>query len=304
MVLANKYNYHLNKSDTANLFWMGDLSIYEIANLESFIESGFKVNIWTYDMDLDFKHLLNKIDIKDANLILDKKLHYKFRQGKQKSSMSSFSNIFRFELLKQYGGWWFDMDCICIKDVKEFQKLTINNNFIIGKERINYTGSSVLFFNDTDLLNNLVNTTWDIIKKNNYNFFWGEIGPDLISEIILNKKLMSETLDQTYFYEISADRFNMLFKTFSSSRINTELNLEDAFIVHTWNEIFKRYFISKSKLPPKNSYLYYHLLKSIDNQANYSIYSRLFNLRFSRFLDFFVKVLFRLKIYLNNVLQK
>ncbi len=304
MALGNKNNHFPNKSDTANFFWMGNLSIYEIANIESFIDNGFKVNIWTYDMNLDFQHLQNKLKIKDASIILDKNLLYRFNQGKQKSSMSSFSNIFRFELLKKYGGWWFDMDCICIKGVEEFKNLTLENDFIIGRERVNYTGSSVLFFSDEDLLDRLIEATWEIINSNNYTFFWGEIGPDLISEIVLKRNLMNETLDPSLFYRISADKFYLLFKRFPSTNSIVELNLQNSFIVHTWNEMFKRYFIKKTKLPPTNSYLYDHLKKSLKKNLNYSIYSRMFNLRFSKYFTIVVKVLFRLKIYLNNVSQK
>ena len=32
---------------------MGDLTIYEIANLQSFVKHGFKVIIWTYDKNLE-----------------------------------------------------------------------------------------------------------------------------------------------------------------------------------------------------------------------------------------------------------
>lgn len=304
MALASKNNHYSSKSDTANFFWMGNLTIYEIANIESFINKGFKVNIWTYDINLDFKHLQSKLTIQDASIILDKNLLYRFKQGKQKSSMSSFSNIFRFELLKKCGGWWFDMDCICIKDVEEFKKLTIENDFIIGREKFDYTGSSVLFFNDEDLLNNLIDATWEIINENNFTFFWGEIGPDLISEIVLKRNLMSETLDPSFFYKISAEKFHLLFKAFPSKNSIVELNLQNSYIVHTWNEMFKRYFIKKTKLAPKNSFLYDHLKKSLNKNSNYSIYSRMFNLRFSKYLKTVVKVVFRLKIYINNVSQK
>ena len=288
----------------ANFFWMGELTNYELANVSSFVKNGFEVKVWTYDSNIDFRHLNDRVEIMNAGLILEKELLTKFKQGNQKSNLSSFSNVFRYELLKKYDGWWFDMDCICMKDVEYFANLVDEHDFVVGRERDNYTGSSVLFFKDKDLLNEILINTWNIIERNNYSFFWGEIGPDLISEIILNKKLMHKTLCPDYFYKISASEFYLFFTNLLNQAEAKKINLDNSYIVHTWNEMFKRYFISKTKLPPKNSYLYYHLLKSIDNNANYSIYSRLFNLRFSRFLDFFVKVLFRLKIYLCNVLQK
>ena len=40
------------------------------------------------------------MSFKDANLVLNESLLMKFKQGRQKSSLSSFSNLFRYELLK------------------------------------------------------------------------------------------------------------------------------------------------------------------------------------------------------------
>ena len=84
VALASKNNHYSSKSDTANFFWMGNLTIYEIANIESFINKGFKVNIWTYDINLDFKHLQSKLTIQDASIILDKNpnLNYRDRFGR------------------------------------------------------------------------------------------------------------------------------------------------------------------------------------------------------------------------------
>ena len=77
---------------------MGDFSIYEMANINSFIKNGFDVNIWTYDKNFKVFSNNNKINIKNASEILDEELLYKFKQGNQKSNMSSFTNIFRLEL--------------------------------------------------------------------------------------------------------------------------------------------------------------------------------------------------------------
>mgnify|MGYP001403579878 CR=1 FL=1 len=104
MALDN--NKTLSNLDHANFFWMGDLTIYEIANLQSFVKHGFKVIIWTYDKNLEKNINLKGVSFKDANLVLNESLLMKFKQGRQKSSLSSFSNLFRYELLKKYGGWW------------------------------------------------------------------------------------------------------------------------------------------------------------------------------------------------------
>ncbi len=282
--------------DHANFFWMGDLTIYEIANIQSFIKHGFKVIIWTYDQNLEKNTNLKEVSFKDANLVLKESLLMKFKQGRQKSSLSSFSNLFRYELLKKYGGWWFDMDCICLKNIDEFIELTNNKEFVIGRERKNYTGSSVLYFNDTKILDELIQEVDSRAIKNDYIFFWGEIGPDLISEIILKNNLMKETLDENYFYKISADKFYKFFE----NKTNLMIDIEDSYIIHTWNEMFNRFLISKKRLPPKGSILYDHLYSSIDNPSLIKTSSIFFNLRFKKFIRILIKIIFRIKIMYKN----
>ena len=87
-----------NRTNEANFFWSGELSFYEIANFRSFKHSGFKVNIWTYFEENKKIEELNEFNLMDANRIIDISMLNKFTQGNQKKNMSSFSNIFRFEL--------------------------------------------------------------------------------------------------------------------------------------------------------------------------------------------------------------
>ena len=296
MALDN--NKTLSNLDHANFFWMGDLTIYEIANLQSFVKHGFKVIIWTYDKNLEKNINLKGVSFKDANLVLNESLLMKFKQGRQKSSLSSFSNLFRYELLKKYGGWWFDIDCICVKNIDEFTKLTNNRDFVIGRERENYTGSSVLYFNDVKILDELIQEVNSIAKKNDYSFFWGEIGPDLISEIILKNNLMNDTLDENYFYKISADKFHKFFENKTSLMID----MEDSYILHTWNEMFNRFLISKKRLPPKGSILYDHLNNSIENLTQSKSSGPFFNLRFKKSIRILIKIIFRIKIMYKNYL--
>jgi hypothetical protein len=291
-------NKTVSNLDHANFFWMGDLTIYEIANLQSFIKHGFKVIIWTYDKNLEKNTNLKEVCFKDANLVLNESLLMKFKQGRQKSSLSSFSNLFRYELLKKYGGWWFDMDCICLKNLDEFIKLTNNADFIIGRERENYTGSSVLYFNDVKILDELIQEVEFRAKQNDYSFFWGEIGPDLISEIILKNNLMNNTLDENYFYKISADKFHKFFE----NKINLMTDIEDSYVLHTWNEMFNRFLISKKRLPPKGSILYDHLNTSLDNLTQFKTSGLFFNLRFKKSIRILIKIIFRIKIMYKNYL--
>ena len=106
-------NEKRHKSNTANFFWEGSLTNYEAASINSFVNNGFKVNLWSYGQKT-FSKISEKVNIKNASDILSIELLDKLNQNYQKANYSSFSNLFRYKLLDIYGGWqpppWLYMD--------------------------------------------------------------------------------------------------------------------------------------------------------------------------------------------------
>ena len=98
------------------------------------------MKVWSYQ-NLE---LPSGVKLCNAEEIVPKKMLEKFTQNFQKSNMSSFSNLFRYELLASNEGW-FDMDCISLVNSKEFELLTLNKDFVLGLENENLIGSSVMF---------------------------------------------------------------------------------------------------------------------------------------------------------------
>jgi hypothetical protein len=279
--------YQNKNANIANFFWGGEISSYELSNFLSFKNFGFSVNIWSYEV-LDLPQGLN---LKKAETILDEDKLNMFTQNFQKSNMSSFSNLFRYELLLKEGGWWFDSDCICLKHVDEFMKLSYNQKFVLGLENENLIGSSVMYINDQNITNLLLDETYKRIAKNEYKFYWGEIGPYLITDVFLKNDLFQYTFDRKLFFQIEPDNFHNLFLPSYKDSINT--SLRESFVCHTWNEMFRKYNISKSKLPPKKSYIYEHINKYLE--INTKSYSFLFSLRFKSVFKYFYKSISRLK---------
>lgn len=273
--------------EVANFFWGGDLTPYEEANFFSFLNNGFNVNVWSYQK----LNLPKEIAIRDANEIISKEFLLKFNQNFQKSNMSSFSNLFRYELILKEGGWWFDSDCICLKDVSNFSKLAKNQKFVLALENPDLVGSSVMYINDKNIAEMLLDETNKRINKNNYKFFWGEIGPYLITDVFKANNLFEKTIKSEYFYKIKPEEFHMLFDPDSTSNVHTLL--KDSLVCHTWNEMFRKFYIEKKKLPPKSSYLSNHITNNVyTNSKHYGLF---FKLRFNFILKYIFKTLSRIK---------
>jgi hypothetical protein len=97
--------------------WIGDsLSRMEVLTMLSFIEQGHQFNLWTYSPQLE--NAPAQAVIMDANLIIPKDEVFCYSNnnafGHGKGSYAGFSDVFRYKLLSEHGGWWTDMDITCL----------------------------------------------------------------------------------------------------------------------------------------------------------------------------------------------
>jgi hypothetical protein len=91
--------------------WVGPkLSELEILSIKSFQKLGHTFILYTYGK---VKNIPPKTIIKDGNKIIKKKDLFKF-----KKSFLPFSDLFRYKMLYEKGGYWVDLDMIALKPLK------------------------------------------------------------------------------------------------------------------------------------------------------------------------------------------
>ena len=243
----------------ANFFWYGsELSLYERICIKSFVKNGFDVNVYSYKK----LKLPKGANYQNASKIISKKYIYKFLNGGKQKCLAAFSDKFRIELFKFVDGWWFDMDTICLKKAKEFLKLEKNKKIIVGLETKHKVNNAVLKIND----HALINTISKEISKKGFKLKWGDIGPNLINKILKDEGLLKQCLDQQYFYPVNY--INYYFYLLPELKNKTKILCKNSYILHYYNEIFKRYEIPKNIMPPKNSFLYDKFIKICPNEKN------------------------------------
>ncbi len=89
--------------------WIGDcLSEIERLCIKSFLYHGHEFHLYCYD---DIENIPVGATVHNADDILPKSQIYRSKNG----GLSSFSDYFRWLLLKKKGGMWVDMDVICLK---------------------------------------------------------------------------------------------------------------------------------------------------------------------------------------------
>jgi 4-hydroxybenzoate polyprenyltransferase len=105
-----------------NGLWIGnELSVLEHLTINSFICHGHEFHLWVYE---NIKNLPEKVVVRDANLIIPRweiiirKYNDPVTRVGKGSVGAPFSDIFRYKLLYEYGGWWVDMDVTCLKPLQ------------------------------------------------------------------------------------------------------------------------------------------------------------------------------------------
>src|SRR4051812_10885773 len=94
-----------DKLPVINGLWIGQLSPLEQLCIRSFIVQGHPYHLYTYDA-LD--NVPAGVTLQDAGQILPKSLIFRNQLGKGKGSVAAFSDLFRYKLLLERGGWWVD----------------------------------------------------------------------------------------------------------------------------------------------------------------------------------------------------
>ena len=89
--------------------WIGDdLTNLEKLCVQSFIDHGHEFHLYTY---ADIGGIPDGAVVKDGNEILPASKIFRCRDGR----LGTFSDWFRYELLAGKGGFWVDMDYICLR---------------------------------------------------------------------------------------------------------------------------------------------------------------------------------------------
>jgi len=98
--------------------WIGNtLSIIEQLCIRSYISCGHSFYLWLYEPLQG--ELPPEVHVKNASEIIPREQVFCYRNTNQfghgKGSFAGFSDIFRYKLLYEKGGWWTDMDVVCLK---------------------------------------------------------------------------------------------------------------------------------------------------------------------------------------------
>lgn len=240
--------------EIANIFWQGELTKLERASIKSFIDHGFQVKLWSYNnLQVDVAESCDASLVIPESKMSDIAPSYIDGVLLKKATSTHFSDMFRYYLINKFDGWWFDADCICLKDAEEFKELRKEGLVAGYLEHIETEIANGVLYVNKDLSSTLLKEFEEFMADENRDTSWGSSGPKYIAAFINRNGLVARVLPYTMFYNINWDEFNL----FTDPQLLSDCKerIKDSYIVHIWNTEFERRNIDKNN-PIENSFLY------------------------------------------------
>ena len=229
-------------SNRFQMFWFeGPLSWIELHSFRSFVRfPGTRLHVYSYDKNANPK--IDGVEWEDANEILPltiadqfRRLFDKYRRGREGSPPSWASDAFRYKLLYEKGGWYFDTDCILVKPLDPLFDL----DFIFAFEEDDFIGTAVMKFpRGHPMLKAMYEECFRICERLSSEI---DVKIDvkftvftrLLDDYAKKFGLFEKALPAEYFYPIPYESMDSLFrKPFNPG--------ENAFIIHLWNTRLRR----------------------------------------------------------------
>ncbi len=230
-------------------FWHGEpLSAVHWACLRSFLNEGHSFDLYTYQiMDVpDGVRLKNAAEVIPLSQIF---FHNNIRTGMP--DVAPFTDYFRLKVLYDYGGWWCDVDTVCLSEI--FPKFPR----VWARQAPEYRPDSVsngqLFFNKKDwvaerLLRACEDSLAHIERRES-------LGPELISRILneLDLPLDMGATAATFYPLRYIENFKLWLPEF---REEVKEKMEDAVFLPVYQSFPIHLGFNNKKLPPKGSFLH------------------------------------------------
>lgn len=204
--------------------WIGpELSVLEQLSVASFLHNGHEYHLYVYD---EPKNVPAGTVVRDAGEILPASRVFQYSG---RPSYAGFANFFRYKLLLERGGWWADLDTVCLKPfdfpdeyvfASELSKgLAVVTSGVIKAA----AGSEVMAY------------AWGVCRgKEPERLAWGETGPRLMGEAVRRFSLERYRQPCHVFCPLSFPEWRRVLEP------DAELPLDDdTRAVHLWNEMWR-----------------------------------------------------------------
>ena len=231
-----------SSSHTFQTFWWGDaLSPYEKACLKSFVDHGHRVHLYTFEPRLDVP---DGVILRDAAELIERDRFFTYESGAGKGSPAAFSNLFRYRLLAEKGGWWIDADVMCLSSVIP----AFDQFFAFQDDAL--VNCAVMFFRPQHPVMIRCHARAEELGS---SISWGDSGPHLLTRVLGDLGSLDAAHSPSVCYPIPYSQALDLLRPSEGDAIAQRMR--SSLFLHLWNEQLRRGGIEKQFLPPPGSAL-------------------------------------------------
>lgn len=261
----------MNGNRVVQGLWVGGrLSELERLCIRSFCANGHEFHLYAYD-ELQNLPQAGGLRVLDAAEILPRSAVFTYRG---RLSLAGFADRFRWELMRQKGGWYADMDMVCLRPLDFSEAVVLGYesadcgsiNSAIMKMPRNHFLAAALADACADI-NKIV--PWDTpgrkLRKIKRRLFflnspkwlrWGEAGgPKGTTLAARHFGMQKWAKPARFFYPLDFHDISLFF----GDAEDAEKPLAQSFAVHFWNEYIRKQGVNKDGAFPENSL--YEILK-------------------------------------------
>lgn len=223
--------------------WIGDaLSTLERLSLASFLKHNHEYHLYTYGK---VENIPEGVVIKDANSIIPENEIFYLESGVGKGSVAPFADMFRYKLLLEMGGWWADTDCVCMRPFDFPREYVFSSEHSAGGNSVVPNNGVIKAPAGSEIVEYCYQECTAMDKT---SIQWNEAGPKLIARALLKYGLSNHVQRPQAFCPLACQALPYTLVSDASL-----FNLEGAYTIHFWNELWRRYRIDKNADYPAGS---------------------------------------------------
>lgn len=212
--------------------WIGrELSAMEQMSISSFLANGHQYHLYSYE---DVQRVPQGAVVRDASEILPASMIFQYTRFK---SYAGFSNYFRYKLLLEKGGWWADMDMICLRPFDFTEEYVFSSEVDSDREVIT---SGII---KAPAASEVMKYAWQVCQqKDPRHLSWGETGPELMAEAVRKFSLEEYRRPPQVFCPIRYDDWQKVLEPDVLWSFDQTTRA-----IHLWNEMWRRSGQDKNK---------------------------------------------------------
>jgi hypothetical protein len=235
-------------SPEVRMFWTGpQFSPYEELSLRSFVAAGARVLLYATDLQLRVPSGVELIDVRE--ILSERVRQFTFADGDRSPALHS--DLFRYAVLERFGGWYADLDIICVG-----KKLPECKVYIARESDDLVNGAVLKFPAQSPVIAAAIDRAWKVLPETRAGAplrMRVSIGPALLTELAHEYAFDHLVRPRSSAYEIGYDEIPALFDPVFREQLEERVAASD--FIHLWNEIWRRTRIPKNYGPPAGSFL-------------------------------------------------